>query len=79
MSTEELRAQLAVAELEEELTGLKDGGDPDQLRAVKDELRYARWIRRGGPAQETAALEERGEHTNRAVAELYKRWLAEKG
>lgn len=79
MSTEELRAQLAVAELEEELAGLKDGGDPEQLRAVKDELRFARWVQRGGPAQEEAALAETGECTNRAVADLYVRWLSEKG
>lgn len=79
MSTDELRAQLAVAELEEELTDLKDGGDPEQLRAVKDELRFARWVQRGGPAQEKAALDETGEHSNRHVAEFYQRWLAEKG
>jgi hypothetical protein len=73
-----LRAQLAVAELEEELASLKDGGDPEQLRAVKDELRFARWVQRGGPAEEAAALDAGG-HTNRAVAGLYERWLAERG
>jgi hypothetical protein len=78
-TTEELRAQLAVAELEEELRELKDGGDPERLKAVKEELRFARWVQRGGPAQEAAAVAETGEHTNRAVADLYKRWLAEKG
>jgi hypothetical protein len=58
VSTEELRAQLAVAELEEELADLKDGGDPDRLRAVKGELRFARWVQRGGPAEEEALLAE---------------------
>ena len=79
-----LRAQLAVAELEEELASLKDGGDPEQLRAVKDELRFARWMQRGGPATEEAerAAEARGEvpvNVNRHTAEMYQRWLAERG
>lgn len=72
-----LRAELAVAELEEELVQLKDGGDPEQLKAVKDELRYARWVQRGGPAQEHAILDETGEHTNRATQAHYLRWRAE--
>jgi hypothetical protein len=104
VSTEELRAQLAVAELEEELADLKDGGDEERLRFVKEELRYRRWVARGGPAEEEARLAEHARqsaelerlaaeypdvaaalapvdppHTNRHVAELYTRWLAEKG
>lgn len=76
--TEQLRAELAVAELEDELVALKADGEPDMLRQCKDDLRYVRWVMRGGPAEETAALEA-GEHTNRAVAELYQRWLGERG
>lgn len=79
-----LRAQLAVAELEEELVALKDGGDPEQLRAVKGELRFARWVQRGGPAIEETerAAEARGEvpvGVNRHTAEMYQRWLSERG
>lgn len=70
---DELRAQAAVAELEEELVRLKDEDSP-RLAEVKAELRYARWVARGGPDQEAAHLDEHGEHTNRAVAELYQRW-----
>lgn len=73
---EELKAQLAVAELEARLVALKDSDD--DARECKDELRYARWVQRGGPQEETAALEAGG-HTNRAVAEMYQRWLAERG
>lgn len=68
MSTEELRAQLAVAELEEELAELKDGGDPERLKAVKEELRFARWVQRGGPRQDPA---------NRADEAMLQRWEAE--
>jgi hypothetical protein len=73
VSTEQLRAQLAVAELEEELVDLKDGGDPERLKAVKEDLRFARWVQRGGPAE----YEATGEHANRHTAELYNRWKAE--
>lgn len=45
-SAEELRAQLAVAELEEELTAAKD--DDSVSTELKAELRYARWKARGG-------------------------------
>lgn len=83
-NAEELRVQLAVAELEERLVALKDGGDPDELRALKEDLRYVRWIARGGPAIEEAAQAAiaKGEEpagTNRHTAALYERWLAEKG
>lgn len=104
MSTQELRAQLAVAELEEELAALKEDGDSERLRDVKEALRYRRWVARGGPAEEEALLAEHarltaererllaehpevadhlvpllGPHTNRHVAEMYQRWLGEKG
>lgn len=103
-TSDELRLQLAVAELEERLAAAKDGDDSEELRAVKEDLRYARWVQRGGPAIEAAFIAEYerltekrtqlvaenpeldehlvaplGPHTNRHVAELYKRWLAEKG
>jgi hypothetical protein len=73
-STDELRAQLKVAELEEELAAAKD--DESVTAELKHELRYARWVQRGGPAEEAAAVAANG-HTNRAVADLYQRWLAE--
>jgi hypothetical protein len=88
---DDLRAQLRVAELEEELVRLKDEDSPE-LAEAKHELRYSRWVQRGGPAEETAASEEyearveedpgldtdplRG-HTNRAVRDLLARWRAE--
>lgn len=53
-SADELRAQLHVAELEEELAAAKDSDEA--TRELKDELRYARWVQRGGPAEEEAAL-----------------------
>lgn len=73
---DELRAQLAVAELEEQLVAAKysDGSAGSDLKA---ELRYQRWVARGGPAEERALLDDDEPHTNRAVAELYARWLAE--
>lgn len=79
---DDLRAELAVAELEEQLVRLKDANDPEALRAAKDELRYARWVCRSGPAVEEAerAAEARGEvpvGVNRHTAELYERWKAE--
>lgn len=73
-TADELRAQLKVAELEEELTAAKD--DETVTAEHKHELRYARWVARGGPAEEAAAIAD-GQHTNRAVADLYKRWLSE--
>lgn len=81
---DELRAELAVTELEEELVQLKAEGDPERLRVVKDELRFARWVQRGGPAIEEAerAAEARGEvpvNVNRHTAEMYQRYLAERG
>ncbi len=69
----ELRAALAVAELEEALVAAKDNGD--DLGEVKADLRYARWVARGGPAVERARLDAGDGHTNRAVADLYGRWL----
>lgn len=75
-TADDLRAQLAVAELEEQL-GAAKGADDGPGRSLKDELRYARWVARGGPAEETARLNDGGEHTNRAVAEHHTRWLAE--
>lgn len=88
-SVEELRAQLAVAELEADFARRKDDGE--DLREAKDELRYARWVARGGPAEELAAREAyearfadnpdldvdplRGV-TNRAVRDLLDRWEA---
>lgn len=99
---DDLRAELAIAELEEKLVRLKDEGPSEELAAVKDELRYARWVRRGGPAQEAELLEEHARlaaererlltahpdladhlvplaapHTNRHVADMYRRWLGE--
>lgn len=76
---DELRAALRVAELEDELTRLKDGEESPELTEVKHELRYARWVQRGGPAEEQTRLddEEIGEHTNRAVAAHFDRWLGE--
>ncbi len=45
-TADELRAQLRVAELEEELAAAKDG---DAVTAeLKADLRYARWVQRGG-------------------------------
>lgn len=89
---DDLRAQLAVAELEETLAKLKDDGTPAELAAAKEELRYARWVQRGGPAAELAASEAyeaaveadpsldvdplRG-LTNRHVRDLLNRWLSE--
>lgn len=78
---DELRAALRVAELEDELTRLKDGEESPELTEVKHELRYARWVQRGGPAEEQTRLDDKaiGEHTNRAVATLFERWQAEQG
>ena len=79
MSTaDELRAALAVAELEERLVAAKEDGSAD-LEQVKAELRYRRWVARGGPAEEQQRLADPqiGAHTNRAVADLYGRWLNE--
>jgi hypothetical protein len=73
---DELRAQLAVAELEEQLVAAKDANGsahPD----LKAELRYQRWVARGGPAEEQELLTAGDDHTNRAVADLYARWSAE--
>lgn len=45
-SADELRAQLAVAELEEQMAAAKEDGS---LTAEhKHELRYRRWVARGG-------------------------------
>jgi hypothetical protein len=74
---DDIRAELAVAELEDELVRLKDEGTPEEVTAVKGELRYARWLQRGGPEDELAALAATGVHTNRAVAAHYLRWQAE--
>lgn len=90
-SADDLRAQLRLAELEEELARLKDEDSPE-LAAAKHELRYARWVQRGGPAAERAASDEyetrvaadpnldtdplRG-LTNRAVREMLARWRTE--
>ena len=46
-SADELRALLHVAELEEQLAVAKDSDEA--TRELKDELRYARWVQRGGP------------------------------
>jgi uncharacterized membrane protein len=54
---DELRAELAIAELEEELADLKaSGGDPDRLHEVRHELRDARRAFR--ETREAAAAEE---------------------
>lgn len=74
---DEIRAALAVAELEEELADRKAGDDPEALADCKTELRYARWVARGGPQEETARIEAGDGHTNRAVADLYERWQSE--
>lgn len=73
---DELRAALAVAELEEQLAAAKEGGG--HLDDLKRELRYCRWVARGGPVEEQDRLDADEEHTNRHVAELYQRWLAER-
>jgi len=89
---DDLRAQLAVADLEETLVRIKDDGTPAELAEAKEELRYARWVQRGGPTAEIAASEAyerlvevdpefdtdplRG-LTNRHVRELLARWRAE--
>ncbi len=73
---DELRAALRVAELEDELAGLKDGESPE-LVAAKHELRYARWVQRGGPAEEEQRLTDGYGHTNRAVATHFERWSNE--
>lgn len=73
---DELRAQLAVAELEEQLVAAKDA-DGSAHPDLKAELRYQRWVARGGPAEERALLDADEPHTNRAVAELFARWSAE--
>lgn len=72
---DQVRAELAVAELEEQLADAKESGG--HLDDLKHELRYSRWVARGGPAEEQALLEAGEDHTNRAVAEHYARWLAE--
>jgi len=88
---DELRAQAAVAELEEELVRLK-GEDSPRLAEVKNELRYARWVARGGPAAELGASQAYEEMvaadpeldtdplrgiSNRAVRDLLARWQSE--
>lgn len=45
-TADELRAQLHVAELEEQLAAAKDSDEA--TRELKDDLRYARWVARGG-------------------------------
>lgn len=62
------RAQVRVLELEADLHAAKEN---DAVTAeLKDELRYARWIARGGPAEPD---------DNRAVAALRARYEAERG
>lgn len=63
-------------------------------RLAARELRYRRWLARGGPMQETARIEEQERKdaalrdagfepapakANGEVAEMYARWLAEGG
>jgi hypothetical protein len=44
---DDLRAELELAELEDELVAAKDaGGDPDELREIKDKVRAARQAHR---------------------------------
>lgn len=62
--------QLRVAELEEQLLAAKDSGEV--TRELKDELRYARWVARGGPYGDEA-------EDNHATSALRKRWLNEQG
>lgn len=92
-TADELRAQLRVAELEEELASAKEG---DAVTAeLKAELRYARWVGRRGPAKQKAFLagdavtpeeleaaglepgDDPAGHVNRATADLYARWMSE--
>ncbi len=75
---DELRAALRVAELEEDLARMKDDDAPG-LAEAKHELRYARWVSRGGPAEEHARLDDGGDHTNRATALHFERWQNEGG
>ena len=75
---DELRAELRVAELEEDLARMKDDDAPGLVEA-KHELRHARWVSRGGPAEEQARLDDGGDHTNRATAAHFKRWQDEGG
>lgn len=71
-------AAAKVAELEDELVAAKD--NEAVTAELKHELRYARWVLRGGPADEEAALAaEDGGHTNKSVAGFYTRWLTEQG
>lgn len=72
---DELRAALAVAELEDQLAAAKESGG--HLDDIKNELRYSRWVARGGPAEEAALLDNGWPHTNRHVAEFYRRWQRE--
>lgn len=51
---DDLRAELALAELEEQYVQAKESGEHADLR---DELRYARWVARGGPAEERERLD----------------------
>jgi hypothetical protein len=74
---DELRAQLALAEAEERLAQLKQSGDAETLEEQKEQVRYARWVARGGPQQERDALARGDGHTNRACAAYYTRWSAE--
>ena len=58
----------------------RDGGgaaDRTAHRHASAELRYQRWLTRGGPAQERARLDAGQGHSNNEVAALYQRWLDE--
>lgn len=73
-TSDELRMQLAVAELEERLVALKDGGTEvdERLVALKEDLRYVRWVQRGGPAIEADLIAEHArltEERERLLAE----------
>ena len=61
-------ADAQVADLEDQLLAAK--ADDSVTAEHKHELRYARWVQRGGPAPDPA-------DDNRATAELRARWLTE--
>lgn len=75
MSTTVLDAALVAAQ--EAKAAYRDGGSKDEHRAAAVELRYQRWVDRGGPDIERARLAVGEQHTNREVGALYARWLDE--
>jgi hypothetical protein len=76
VSTTALDAALVAAQ--EAKAAYRDGdGSKDGHRLAAVELRYQRWVARGGPDIERARLAVGKQHTNREVGALYARWLDE--